>query len=318
MQDTPDPKGFTSVCCAICGRAAPHYVLHADGTDRCPACADAPGLLVRLTPLADALVTLPAGTEWDALSGRHVFPGDVAAATASLPGPATTLLLDRAIWDLSLDANGNIAIATGPYAIAQDVASAVRRGELRHNTTKGVTAPPPAHDWVVVSAALDLSATELLRHAELRERVRAEALARFRGGQWIGWGHWRSDPRMTRIPAGFWWRDVELCPVKGDALVPDTALWQGGGGFDRIAVAVPGPAVGSLLPPVTAVPGDKVLRAVTKREYAEWAKGWCQEHGKPPSYRDATAWATSMGRSTESARAFHREAHYRAAGRPRK
>ena len=37
---------------------------------------------------------------------------------------ANTLLLDRTVWDLLLDGSGNIAIATEPYATAQDVASA--------------------------------------------------------------------------------------------------------------------------------------------------------------------------------------------------
>ena len=37
-----------------------------------------------------------------------------------------TLLLDTAEWDLVLDANGDIALAGEPYAISQDVASAIR------------------------------------------------------------------------------------------------------------------------------------------------------------------------------------------------
>ena len=51
-----------------------------------------------------------------------------------------TLLLDPADWDLVLDANGNIAVASEPYAIAQDVASACRlfSGELYYDTDKGV------------------------------------------------------------------------------------------------------------------------------------------------------------------------------------
>ena len=51
-----------------------------------------------------------------------------------------TLLLDQTRWDLVLDANGNIALATDPYAIAQDVASAVRlfQGEAWFNTAAGV------------------------------------------------------------------------------------------------------------------------------------------------------------------------------------
>ncbi len=51
-----------------------------------------------------------------------------------------TLLLDRTAWDLVADSNGNIAMAQPPYAIAQDVASAVRlfKGELWYDTTDGV------------------------------------------------------------------------------------------------------------------------------------------------------------------------------------
>lgn len=51
-----------------------------------------------------------------------------------------TLLLDQVAWDLVLDANGNIALASQPYSLAQDVASAVRLflGELYYDTSKGI------------------------------------------------------------------------------------------------------------------------------------------------------------------------------------
>ncbi len=51
-----------------------------------------------------------------------------------------TLLLDQQVWDLCKDASGDIALATDPYALAQDVASALRlfAGELWYDTTKGV------------------------------------------------------------------------------------------------------------------------------------------------------------------------------------
>lgn len=51
-----------------------------------------------------------------------------------------TLLLDQSAWDLVLDASGNIAMASPPYALAQDVASAVRTflGEVYYNTTEGI------------------------------------------------------------------------------------------------------------------------------------------------------------------------------------
>ena len=68
--------------------------------------------------------------------------------------------------------------------------------------------------WVNPKYAADLSILERLRYAELCVRLRAEALARIRSGEWEGWGHWLSGPRLTRIPIGLWRRDdVELCPL---------------------------------------------------------------------------------------------------------
>jgi hypothetical protein len=51
-----------------------------------------------------------------------------------------SLLLDRTTWDLCKDANGNIALASNPYAVAQDVACAVQTflGEVWYDTTQGV------------------------------------------------------------------------------------------------------------------------------------------------------------------------------------
>ena len=51
-----------------------------------------------------------------------------------------TLLLTRDQWDLCLDASGNIAVASNPYALAQDAASAIKLfvGELWYDTTQGV------------------------------------------------------------------------------------------------------------------------------------------------------------------------------------
>lgn len=53
---------------------------------------------------------------------------------------AATLLLDTSTWDLTLDANGDIALAAEPYALAQDAASAIMTflGECYWNTTIGV------------------------------------------------------------------------------------------------------------------------------------------------------------------------------------
>lgn len=51
-----------------------------------------------------------------------------------------TLLLDNTGWDLLTDAANNIALASEPYAVAQDVASALKLflGELWYNDSKGV------------------------------------------------------------------------------------------------------------------------------------------------------------------------------------
>lgn len=54
--------------------------------------------------------------------------------------PLSTLLLDTSAWDLVLDANGDIALASPPYSVAQDVASAIRtfQGEVWYDTSLGV------------------------------------------------------------------------------------------------------------------------------------------------------------------------------------
>ena len=57
-----------------------------------------------------------------------------------------TLLLDQTTWDLVLDASGNIAVASEPYALAQDAASAIRTflGEVWYDTSLGVPYFPSA------------------------------------------------------------------------------------------------------------------------------------------------------------------------------
>jgi hypothetical protein len=51
-----------------------------------------------------------------------------------------TLFLMPESWDIALDVHGNIALARNAYAMAQDVASAIRLfdGELWYDTSKGV------------------------------------------------------------------------------------------------------------------------------------------------------------------------------------
>ena len=50
-----------------------------------------------------------------------------------------TLLLNPQTWDLTLNASGDIALATEPYSLAQDAASAIRLfyGEYYYDTTLG-------------------------------------------------------------------------------------------------------------------------------------------------------------------------------------
>ena len=51
-----------------------------------------------------------------------------------------TLLLDTVTWDLVLDVNSNIAVASEPYSLAQDASSECRlfQGEAWYDTTRGV------------------------------------------------------------------------------------------------------------------------------------------------------------------------------------
>jgi hypothetical protein len=51
-----------------------------------------------------------------------------------------TLYLRPDTWDLELDISGNIALASAPYALAQDAASACRTflGEVYYDTTQGI------------------------------------------------------------------------------------------------------------------------------------------------------------------------------------
>lgn len=53
---------------------------------------------------------------------------------------ASTLLLDLTYWDLVADASGNIAVASDPYSVVQDVAAACRTfvGDVWFDTTDGI------------------------------------------------------------------------------------------------------------------------------------------------------------------------------------
>jgi hypothetical protein len=63
-----------------------------------------------------------------------------------------TLLLDIGIWDLVADANGNIAMATEPYSLAQDVASACRTvlAEVWYDTTLGILYLPSTNQGAIL------------------------------------------------------------------------------------------------------------------------------------------------------------------------
>ena len=53
---------------------------------------------------------------------------------------AATLLLSRDTWDLCVDSSGNLAIASEPYSLAQDAASAIKlfKGEYIYDITIGI------------------------------------------------------------------------------------------------------------------------------------------------------------------------------------
>lgn len=53
---------------------------------------------------------------------------------------SSTIYLDPTTWDLAVTATGDIAVATEPYAAAQDAASAIRTfaGEVYYDQSLGV------------------------------------------------------------------------------------------------------------------------------------------------------------------------------------
>lgn len=57
-----------------------------------------------------------------------------------MSAPFSTLLLDTVAWDLVVDSNGNIAVASPPYSVEQDICSAVRTflGECYFDDSQGV------------------------------------------------------------------------------------------------------------------------------------------------------------------------------------
>ncbi len=57
-----------------------------------------------------------------------------------MAAPFDTILLDVQTWDLTLDASNNIAIATSPYSVAQDMSSQCRqwKNDYIYNSNDGV------------------------------------------------------------------------------------------------------------------------------------------------------------------------------------
>ena len=57
-----------------------------------------------------------------------------------MASPQQTLLLDQTAWDLTVDLSGNIAVASPPYAVAQDSASECRlfAGEAYYDQARGI------------------------------------------------------------------------------------------------------------------------------------------------------------------------------------
>lgn len=85
-----------------------------------------------------------------------------------------TLLLDTALWDVTKDAAGNIAMATAPYALAQDVASAIKTflAEVWFDDTLGIpyfsqilghTPPATVFEAYMVQAALTVPGVKTAR-----------------------------------------------------------------------------------------------------------------------------------------------------------
>ena len=93
-----------------------------------------------------------------------------------------TLLLDTVAWDLVLDSFGNIALASPPYALAQDVASAIRTflGEVYYDASLGVPyfqdilgqLPPMALFIAKIEAAVALLSSNLSKNPDNQANFR--------------------------------------------------------------------------------------------------------------------------------------------------
>lgn len=79
---------------------------------------------------------------------------------------AGTLYLDRSSWDLTVDASGNIAMASAPYALAQDAASECRTwlSECYYDTSRGI---PYGTQILGKSTPIEYTKAQLIAAAKL-------------------------------------------------------------------------------------------------------------------------------------------------------
>lgn len=122
-----------------------------------------------------------------------------------------TLLLDRTTWDLVLNTSGNIALASDPYSVEQDVSSACRLvlGELWYNTTKGTpyfqkifgrNYPLPAFKALMIKAALTVPTVisaqcfiTSFKNRVIQGQIQFKTLTGFSGVSFVG----HSAPILT-------------------------------------------------------------------------------------------------------------------------
>lgn len=122
--------------------------------------------------------------------------------TLQLTPPSTSDPNDSG-WDLTLDASGNIAIASSPYALAQDAASECRlfAGEAYYDTTRGV---PYWGQILGMAPPLSLVRAYLVRAALLVPGVvRAQAYFTAFSGRKLSGQVQVTDKTGNTVAAGF-------------------------------------------------------------------------------------------------------------------
>ncbi len=122
--------------------------------------------------------------------------------TLQLTPPSTSDPNDSG-WDLTLDASGNIAIASPPYALAQDAASECRlfAGEAYYDTTRGV---PYWGQILGMAPPLSLVRAYLVRAALLVPGVvRAQAYFTAFSGRKLSGQVQVTDKTGNTVAAGF-------------------------------------------------------------------------------------------------------------------